>query len=76
MEQDDRDQGTQGGAGRCQSASELLKQVTREINEYEAKKLGELKADLDAFVKNQEKLDRILANQELILRNQKLILEK
>jgi hypothetical protein len=56
MAQDDRDQGTEGGAERCQSAKKLLEQITREINEFEAKKLGELKTDLDAFVKKQDQL--------------------
>jgi len=40
----------------CQSASDMLKQVSEEIAQFEAKKLPELKAELDAFVKKQEEL--------------------
>lgn len=41
---------------RCVSAAEMLESVTRELNEFDAKKLGELKSELETFVKNQEKL--------------------
>jgi hypothetical protein len=40
----------------CRSAKDVLKSVTDQINEFESKKLGELKAALDTFVKNQEQL--------------------
>jgi hypothetical protein len=43
-------------AAKCLSAGEMLAQVTKELNEFDAKKLGELKSELEAFVKNQEKL--------------------
>jgi hypothetical protein len=44
--------------GTCESAADLLKAVVDEINTFEAKKLGELKTDLDAFVKKQDDLEK------------------
>jgi len=53
MAQDQQDTSRTGAAAaaQCVSVEDLLKQVTSELNEFEAKKLGELKTDLDGFVK-------------------------
>jgi hypothetical protein len=40
----------------CRSAKQVLQEVTDQINQFESKKLGELKASLETFVKNQDKL--------------------
>jgi hypothetical protein len=40
----------------CQSARQLLDNVIKQIAEYDAKKLSELKTELDAFVKKEEGL--------------------
>jgi hypothetical protein len=40
----------------CRSVKELLQEVTAELNRFEAKKLGDLKAELDAFVTQQDSL--------------------
>lgn len=40
----------------CRTAKELLDHVSAELARYEAKKLAELKAELDAFVKKQDGL--------------------
>ncbi len=46
-----------GGAGaECTSAKDLLNSVTNELNQFEAKKLAELKKDLEAFVQKQKDL--------------------
>lgn len=43
-------------AGQCKPAATLLTEITAELNRFEAKKLGELKAELEAFVKQQDAL--------------------
>jgi hypothetical protein len=45
-----------GGAADCPSVQDLLDEVTLELNQYEAKKLTQLKADLEAFVKKKAAL--------------------
>jgi hypothetical protein len=40
----------------CQTAKDLLDKVTGELAEFEARKLNQLKAELDAFVKKQDGL--------------------
>lgn len=62
MAYDDPGQDDDGGGGGtetttpCRKASDVLKEVTNQINQFESKKLGELKASLETFVKNQDKL--------------------
>jgi hypothetical protein len=60
MAQDDPGQDDSGGGTDttkpCRSAKDVLQKVTDEINQFESKKLGELKASLETFVKNQDKL--------------------
>ena len=43
-------------APRCQPVADLLKNVAQQIADFEAKKLAEIKTELEAFVKKQETL--------------------
>src|SRR5689334_18657621 len=54
---DDEDAGAKD-AGTCPPAGDLLKTVIDEINKFEAKKLGELKTDLEAFIKKQDDVEK------------------
>lgn len=49
---------TAADGGKCDSAGALLKTVVDEINTFEAKKLGELKTDLEAFIKKQDDVEK------------------
>ena len=53
---------------KCEPVKALLDEITKELDKFEARKLGELKSDLDAFVKKQEALVTEYKKQYPILR--------
>ena len=55
-------------AAKCRSVKDLLVDVTSELNKFEAKKLADLKTELDAFVKKQDALNADYKKQYPLLR--------
>jgi len=56
-------------AEKCETADSMLKRITQQINEFDVKKLGELKKELETFTKAQDDLVKDYEKQYPTLRS-------